>query len=122
LLPVVEAVTGVVRAREQLLGQRLSGDHLPTGGHDEVLELAEEATGIAVRRHDDVLGIELVERADVAVLTEVCAGLGGMRGETPHQPARLERGVDRVEDRTYEPSCGTQLASVTPLNVEAVRA
>src|SRR4051794_15032707 len=64
LLPVIEAVSCVMRALEEPLRKRLSGDDLPARRPDRVVELREEAAARAVRRENDVLCMEVVERLD----------------------------------------------------------
>ena len=88
LLPVVEAVPAVVRAVEEPFGERLGGDHLAARGHDQPLELAEEAARVAVGRDEHVLGLEPVERLDAAVLADLDAGLGGAARQAVAPSAR----------------------------------
>jgi hypothetical protein len=120
LLPVVEAVAGVVRAVEETLRDRLRGDHLAARGHDRAFEVSEQAAGVAVGGHDHVLRLELVERRDVALLQDLRPGLGGEHSESPHPPARLERGIGRVEDGGGEATRGTEIAALDPLRIEPV--
>src|SRR5262249_49705168 len=61
LLPVVEAVTAVVRTVEEPLGQRLGRDHLTAGRDDQALERPEQPAGGAVGGDD---GVPRVEGAD----------------------------------------------------------
>ena len=61
LLPVVEPLARVVRPLVEELGQRLGGDDLTAGRTDDVVELGDETTPVAVGRDHDVLRIELVQ-------------------------------------------------------------
>ena len=119
LLPVVEAVAPVVRAFEEPLRERLGRDHLAARRDDQPLDLAEQAARVPVRRDQHLLGLDVVERLDAAVLPDLDAGLGGQHGEPPHPAGGLERRVAGVEDRRAKSAVQRLL---DPLGGEAVGA
>ena len=116
LVPVVEAVAPVVRPLEEQLGQRFRRDHLRPCRDDQPLEPPEEPARIAVRGHDDLLGIHLVERVDARVLSDLDSCLGRCEGEPAHEPGRLQHTVGRMEERAREATplmpVGTALRAV----------
>ena len=108
LLPVVEAVAGVVRALEQTLRDRLRRDHLPARRDDRALERTEQAARVAVRRDEHLLGVELVERLDAMVLDDRDAGLrreharAAERTAPAASPRRPDGRSPRESDRASE--------------------
>src|SRR5713101_5263473 len=113
LLPVVEPVTRVVRTLEKPFAQRLGRDHLAERG--------QEAAPRSVGGDDDLLGVELAERADSLVLPERDTLRGSLLGKTTDEPPRLQRAVRRMEDRA--PELWTQMWQlVAPLRSESVLA
>ena len=66
-----------------------------------------------------MLGVEVVERVDAAVLPDLGSRLGGEDGKAPNPARRLQRRVARVEDRRAESPVERLL---DPLRRESVRA
>ena len=61
LLPVVETMSGVMRAREQAPLERRGDDHLAPCRQHHGVELRDEAVGVPVGRDHDLISFELVE-------------------------------------------------------------
>ena len=120
LLPVIEAVARVVRPRVERFRERLRREHLAPHWTDRRVELRKQAARVPVGRDHDVVGVELVQRFDAAVLDDLRPGLGRARRETPHPAGRLKRPVARVDDRAAEERREPTRQVLEPLRVEPV--
>ena len=89
LLPVVVAVTRVMRAGEVLVAERLRDDHLPARRLHGAIEHLEEAVRIAVGRQHDLVGVQLLERRYGIVLADLGSRLRCLNGEPAHPTRRL---------------------------------
>ncbi len=79
----------VVRLLEQPFRERLGREHLASRRHDQPFQLAEEPTRIAVRRHDDGVGLELGDIANATALDDLGARVDGARSEATNEPGGL---------------------------------
>ena len=120
LLPVIEPVARVMRARIEHAGERLRYEHLAARRADPLVEERHEAAGVAVRRDDDLRIAERLERLDTLVLAQFGAGLRGVRRQAPHPARRLQRPVRRVDDRPLKQPVERRRQIVEPLGREAV--
>ena len=119
LLPVVETVSRVVRAREELFTQRFGRDNLAARGPERVVELRQESSPRSVCRDDNLFGVQVVERRHAVVLLKPDAFGVGERGKVTDEPARLQGAIRRMEDCAAE--LGTQMRElVAPLRGESV--
>src|SRR5207237_7373618 len=80
LLPVVVAVTGVVRAGEVLLAERLRNDDLSASRLDNAIEPLKGAVRLAVSREHDPDCAQLVRRPHGDMLADLGSRLRGPDG------------------------------------------
>src|SRR5690348_13692038 len=122
LLPVVVAVSRVVRTPEVLRLQGFGGHDLPTGRPHYAIERREEAVRVPIGRDNDLVRVELLDRRHRSVLTNLRTGIGGPNGKPPHPTGRVNRSIRRVEDPAVEAAGEAAVEIRSPFDFEAVGA
>ena len=122
LLPVIEALTRVMRLVVEDAVERLAHDHLAARRPDRVRQLGDETVAIAIGGDDHLLGIECRYVVDPIVLPDLSAGFRRERGEAPHPARRLQGTVARVQDPSLEAARQHARQIVDPLRIDSVLA
>ena len=123
LLPVIEAVARVVRARIERLA-RAARSRSPGPRTGRIARRAPAAGRSGSRRSRSRPARPRARPSDSTrvLLDDLGAGLGRTRREPPHPAGRLKRPVARVQDRAAERGVERRAELVDPLGGEAVLA